>query len=453
MSDIQCEVIIDLLPSYIDGLTSDVSNKVIEEHLQKCDRCRDVYASMRNPESLQEDKAKQTENDQREIDFLKKNRKKNGRILVGSILGAIVLVGLIFVTRVFLIGNGNYTSWTPIDLEVNGKELSLNAMPMDGSLAITDLAFSEKEGRVTINARSVQASPLHSGSRHGQYSASEEIREVRVGDRIIWAEGATVSTQAAEVFATKHAYIGDMPANQNTAITLGIGAFLGPYTNELETGKEPFGWKILLQEPMPAKAQKQKERDMDAFGRVLIGLIDNLDHVSFEYYVEGQKVTRTIDAAGASDFLGENIKNCGTSIRTLEKLMDLSGINLYARSEQSTDHDKETWLKIINQTDLNLSSIGITCYKDGKDCSSGGGVNADEHLIRPGEDMWFGFEELDFGGTWDENSVLEVKISIEPEDGSFIEVPEKIRITSYAGKAGTFMVKGNARDGYHLVRV
>ncbi|MBR5336861.1 MAG: DUF4825 domain-containing protein [Lachnospiraceae bacterium] len=452
MSDIQCEVIRDLLPSYVDGLTSDVSNRLIEEHLKECEGCRSIYTSMKDPEGLQDGRAEESEIEKKEIDFLKKNRKRNGRILICSIIGVAVVL-LIGLARIFLIGDGSYTSWTPLNLEVKGKELSFTAVPMNGAQAVADLSFSEKDGTVTINARSVQSSPVYPGKRYGHFSAGEEIREVCVGDRIIWAEGATVSSQAAELFATQHAYVGDMPANQRTASALGIGAFLGEYTNELETGAEPFGWKILLQKDIPSSAKKQKERDMDAFGRVLIGLTGNLDHVSFEYSVEGQKQTRTIDATSASAFLGEDIKNCGTSIRTLERLMDQSGISLYARSDQTAVYDNETWFRIVNQTDMDLASIGISCYKDGKLYSSGGGVNADESLIRIGEEIWFGFEELDFGGSWDENSVLEVEISMESQEGSSIVVPDKIRITSSIGRAGGFVLKGNASDGYRLVRM
>ncbi len=35
-----CEIIKDLLPLYIDGVSSDVSNKLIEEHLSECEDCK-----------------------------------------------------------------------------------------------------------------------------------------------------------------------------------------------------------------------------------------------------------------------------------------------------------------------------------------------------------------------------------------------------------------------------
>jgi hypothetical protein len=44
--DIKCDVIGDLLPSYIDKLTSESSNELVEEHLNKCKNCKALYEDM-----------------------------------------------------------------------------------------------------------------------------------------------------------------------------------------------------------------------------------------------------------------------------------------------------------------------------------------------------------------------------------------------------------------------
>ena len=43
----KCEIIRDLFPSYIDGLTSEESNEAVEEHLEKCKECRDYLEAMK----------------------------------------------------------------------------------------------------------------------------------------------------------------------------------------------------------------------------------------------------------------------------------------------------------------------------------------------------------------------------------------------------------------------
>ena len=40
MSKIPCEMIQDLLPSYIDELTSEVTNREVESHVSECGLCK-----------------------------------------------------------------------------------------------------------------------------------------------------------------------------------------------------------------------------------------------------------------------------------------------------------------------------------------------------------------------------------------------------------------------------
>ena len=42
----KCEIIRDLLPLYIDGLTSKESNQEIEKHLKNCEECQKYYQEM-----------------------------------------------------------------------------------------------------------------------------------------------------------------------------------------------------------------------------------------------------------------------------------------------------------------------------------------------------------------------------------------------------------------------
>lgn len=48
---IPCEVIRDLLPSYVDGLTSETTDGLIEEHLENCAPCKKVLEAMQTPQS------------------------------------------------------------------------------------------------------------------------------------------------------------------------------------------------------------------------------------------------------------------------------------------------------------------------------------------------------------------------------------------------------------------
>ena len=42
-----CKIIQDLLPNYIEKLTNNDTNQFIEEHLNECDVCREIYNNMK----------------------------------------------------------------------------------------------------------------------------------------------------------------------------------------------------------------------------------------------------------------------------------------------------------------------------------------------------------------------------------------------------------------------
>lgn len=47
MNRMECSIIRDLFPSYIDGLTSEEGNYIIEEHLRECTECREFLEGMK----------------------------------------------------------------------------------------------------------------------------------------------------------------------------------------------------------------------------------------------------------------------------------------------------------------------------------------------------------------------------------------------------------------------
>ena len=71
MEELKCEVIQVLLPSYVEGITSQESNRLIEQHLLSCEKCKDTVIMMKEDECPDEPKIK------REIDFMKKIKRKH----------------------------------------------------------------------------------------------------------------------------------------------------------------------------------------------------------------------------------------------------------------------------------------------------------------------------------------------------------------------------------------
>lgn len=67
----KCKIVQDLLPTYIESLTSDESTKFIEEHLNSCNDCKKIYDNMK--ESLEKEDVENTE-------IIKKIKKYKRRI-------------------------------------------------------------------------------------------------------------------------------------------------------------------------------------------------------------------------------------------------------------------------------------------------------------------------------------------------------------------------------------
>lgn len=89
----ECEIVQDLLFGYQDGTLHTASKELVETHLEKCKECKNVFDDMRKDEIESE------ESQEKEIDYLKKVKKKMSKknkllIIIGIILGIIVLLNI-----------------------------------------------------------------------------------------------------------------------------------------------------------------------------------------------------------------------------------------------------------------------------------------------------------------------------------------------------------------------
>ena len=97
MNKKECDIIRDLLPSYVDNICSEASKEWIEAHLAECEACRDMAETMKTTEFS----AKQL--DLAQVDATKKVKKKQiGTSLV--ILGLCMFVMLV-TAGIFAEGN------------------------------------------------------------------------------------------------------------------------------------------------------------------------------------------------------------------------------------------------------------------------------------------------------------------------------------------------------------
>lgn len=100
-----CKIVEDLLPNYIEKMTSSETNEIIEKHIEECQLCKDKLNNMKCEVVLDEV-------DDREINYLKTIKRKNRFKMLIFILVAIIIISLllwfIFNCRIRKDDNGRY---------------------------------------------------------------------------------------------------------------------------------------------------------------------------------------------------------------------------------------------------------------------------------------------------------------------------------------------------------
>ena len=95
INDINCKIIEDLLPLYVDGVCSDESKILVSEHIDKCESCSKLYkALMSKPviSAVSEDEKKAVE---RAGKRFKKSKKKSLFKGIAITLASLIVIGLL----------------------------------------------------------------------------------------------------------------------------------------------------------------------------------------------------------------------------------------------------------------------------------------------------------------------------------------------------------------------
>ena len=124
MADITCEVVRDLLPLYVDGVLSPDSRAVVEEHLENCASCTEIYHMLNEPEG--ECEQMRISDDKAALKRIKGNLKR--RRLIAVLVTAVCIAALSFGLFYGLVVHEKY-----IPYEESGLYVSEEAIRTDGN--------------------------------------------------------------------------------------------------------------------------------------------------------------------------------------------------------------------------------------------------------------------------------------------------------------------------------
>ena len=350
--ELPCAIVEDLLPAYVEGLTSEETTAAVEAHLASCPACAAKRAAMGAEEGPSPEEAEETA---REVDYLKKVRRRSRRRVAAAILCTVLVLLLGFAAKIFVIGEPLDPDGVAVSAQREDDVLRVKVSSTASGIAFWGWTVEDRDGVVSITARSVLASPLFRDGTGTVEVSLEGVTEIWLGEagegRMIWQEDTGISADAWALYQAQTPYVGNNSAVGR--VLAAVDTWYGPpivdYTISLQTSAEPYGLTIHFDDVTAhiLGAGKSIDDRMYAVAPALLALIGNLGQVQWTYAApDGTAVTRSVtleevDAAlpdwiaaydldaGADWTAPESVKDYAASPAAVQQLIDLIDFGLY----------------------------------------------------------------------------------------------------------------------------
>lgn len=317
-NELTCEVVEDLLPSYVESLTNDVTNEAVQAHIENCENCREKLERIQAPD-WQEEKIKE-----KEIDYLKKTRSSYyQKTIVGILITAVVFLVLFLVRISVLSVPVEDSSVLDVTIKVNEKDkyVYFCGNLIDSSKGISKVSYEMEDGTLNISVRETMTSVFYKNVRAEHYYYEGELTQVRVEDRIVWDHGKDILPDVADIYDTKHLYIGAASDNGSSLAALKLQGKFGDYTMELHTTKAPYGMTLFLEENYREESVEKLQKWMKSYASAMIALTDNMSYMEFVYKMDGKEETFMFTEMQANKLAGQSVKKLAENVGTFQKLM------------------------------------------------------------------------------------------------------------------------------------
>lgn len=299
-NDLTCAVVRDLLPSYVEGLTSEETDRAVDAHLAQCADCMAQKEAMTAPE----EPAEQTEA-AKEVDYLKKVKRRNRRRVLLAVFCVVLVIAAGLAAKIYLIGtpaqSQTYTLRAYAD-EDNVLHLVIDGLSKD--YTYRNWETETQDGVVTVSSRMVTASPLCREYWGRLLIPLDGVEEVWLCGDLVWQNGSVIDSWTWACLETRTPYVGDASAVEKVLTALNVAEQLGPYTLSLQTSAAPYGCTLEFDAgyTSPFYLNLLTER----YAWMLLALVDNLETVSWTYPDEdGAVQTCTVTLAESGAVLAE----------------------------------------------------------------------------------------------------------------------------------------------------
>ena len=372
--ELPCAIVEDLLPAYMEGLTSAETNAAVEAHLASCPACAAKRAAMGAEEGPSPEEAAETA---REVDYLKAVRRRSRRRVAAAVLGTLAVLMIGFAAMIFVVGE----PLDPDGVAVSGFVQGDGVLQISPSSTASGIAFwgwtvEDRDGVVSITARSVLASPLFRDGTGTVEVSLEGVTEIWLGEagegRMIWQDDTMILADAWALYQAQTPYVGNNSAVGR--VLAAVDTWYGPpivdYTISLQTSAEPYGLTIHFDDVTAhiLGAGKSIDDRMYAVAPALLALIGNLGQVQWTYAApDGTAVTRSVTLeevdAALPDWIEarnlahsltspdeepdwtapESIKDYAASPAAVQRLIDLTDYGFYVHTVEDGTNVFNPW--------------------------------------------------------------------------------------------------------------
>lgn len=358
--ELPCAIVEDLLPAYVEGLTSEETTAAVEAHLASCPACAAKRAAMGAEEGPSPEETAETA---REVDYLKAVRRRSRRRVAAAILCTVLVLLLGFAAKIFVIGEPLDPDGVAVSAQREDDVLRVKVSSAVSGNAFWDWTAENQDGVVVITARSVLVSPLFRDGTGTVEVPLEGVTEIWLGQagegRMIWQDDTEISADAWTLYQAQTPYVGNNSAVGR--VLAAVDTWYGPYieyTISLQTDQEPYGLTIHFDD-ITAHMSKDSvirvtDQRMYTLAPTLLALIGNLERVQWTCalsdgtyhtqavtleevdealpdWIEARNLARNlISPDGEPDWTApESVKDYAASPAALQRLLELTDFGLY----------------------------------------------------------------------------------------------------------------------------
>lgn len=339
-TNLPCEVVRDLLPSYKDGLTSEVTNEAVEEHLAGCEECSQTLERMCDPI---EPAVVQPEGD-KTIDFLKKVRRVDRWKIIAACVAVLVLVGVGIKLVQTYVGHDITASVDKVSVKFEDGVLSVDGSFEDANLTVlrarlVALNMKDTKGnslngyyRLQIEGRDYKAgsSEEQVSDFHVEKQVNGDVNAVYLADNgwIVWSGGRTITLETYMFNqSVMDEYKNLRQQGSGTWLTgfFELNAFVGDTHSDVNWDGNKV--TIEMEKAMGHEFERMELLYCERYAYALLAGIEKLDSVEFTWVCdqEGRR-SETFTREQADAFIGGDIAEMAGTLAGKQNVLRQLGL-------------------------------------------------------------------------------------------------------------------------------